>query len=479
MTQASAARRRPSHLVPVAVLALAMVGLGLWLSLASMAAPASFTVPLSDVAVQDPDLDGDPATGTWGDALTVEVPLENGAADPYGVATLYVKHDGANIYLRLDGSMDVDWVNTGDDYFWLGIQISPIRTSHHGGTEWDGVFFGFWNGDSYTPQPTYPPKAVDTHGFERPPDPDELQDVHGALGTEGASAPFAFTAEWRRPLSSGDTDDVLLRPDGATTYNFFITTDSDGGGSSGGSISHRQMTNLNVMKLEVSEETLTPPTIIHDPPGDVVAGESLILEARVVDADGVAEVRVNYTDVHGTPWDQAMTLDATLYLYTVPPQNESGTLYYSFWAVDTLGNEAQSTVFSLPVTKLLASPTLDTVEPDGAGCLRLTWTAGGEALFGYRVFRWNTTSQTMEQIAELPPDAVTYEDCSLDADRAYTYWVLSFDEEENQSPPSALISGRTLPEAEVPPNLDVLAVILPIVAVLAGVAVVVVVGRYW
>ncbi len=444
-----------------------------------MAAPASFTVPLSDVAVQDPQLDGDPMTGAWDDALTVEVPMENGEADPYGVATLYVKHDGANIYLRLDGFADVDWVNPGDDYFWLGVQVSPIRTSHHAGTEWDGVFFGLWNGDDYTPQPTYPPRAVDTHGFERPPEADELQDVHGAMGTVGTSAPFAFTAEWRRPLSSGDADDILLRPDGATTYNFFVTTDSDGGGSAGGSISHREATNLNVMKLEVSEATLTPPTIIHNPPSDLVAGESLALDARVVDADGVAEVRVNYTDVQGVTRNETMVQEATLYVYTVPPQNESGVLRYMIWAVDTMGNEAATTVFTLPVTKLLASPTLATVEPTDPGCLRLTWTPGGEALSGYRVFRWNVTSKTMEEIVELDRDATAYEDCSLETDRPYTYWVISFDEDENQSPPSAMVSARTLPEDEPGPSIDVLPLVLPIFAVLAGVAVVVVVGRYW
>src|SRR3989304_2425457 len=120
------------------------------------------------------------------------------------------------------------WVNPGAEYFWLGIQISPTYTSHHGGADWDGIFFGLWNGAQYQPQPTYPPRAVDTHGFDRPPIADTLQDVLGTMRYAGSGAPYSFTAEWRRPLKSGDTEDLSYEADGATAYNFFVTTDSDG-----------------------------------------------------------------------------------------------------------------------------------------------------------------------------------------------------------------------------------------------------------
>lgn len=477
--QGGGGRRTKAHLLPVAGITLAMLGLGLWLSVVSLAAPVSITVPLSDVAVNETDLDGDPGTGDWEDALTVEVPLENGAGNPYGVATLFAKHNGVNLFMRLDGFTDVPWISTEDDYFWLGIQWSPLRTSHHAGTEWDGIFFGLWNGEDYTPQPTIPPRAVDTYGFARPPEDDVVQDVVGTMRTSGGSAPFAFTAEWRKPLDSGDPDDVTFTPDGATTYNFFITTDSDGGGSSGGTLSHRQMTNLNAMKFEAAPGGSTPPTILHDPPLGVVAGESLTLTARVVDADGVAEVRVNYTDVEGQTWNETMTLDATLYVYTVPAQNESGTLRYRLWAVDAVGSTAETAAFDLPVTKLLAIPTIDAVEPAGPGCLRLTWTAPGGALSGFLVYRWNATRMAMAEVAELPAAATSYEDCGLAVDQAYTYWIVGFDDDNNQSPPSALAEGRTQPGSEAGLALDSLALILPILAVLVGVVVVVVVGRYW
>src|SRR3990172_773593 len=88
---------RLSALIVGAVLAMA-----LWMSFVSVATPVSITVPLREAPVADSDLDGEPSTGAWSDALAVEMPLENGAQAPYGTATLYAKHDGSNLFMRLD-----------------------------------------------------------------------------------------------------------------------------------------------------------------------------------------------------------------------------------------------------------------------------------------------------------------------------------------------------------------------------------------
>jgi len=48
--------------------------------------------------------------------------------------------------------------------------------------------------------------------------------------------------------------------DGSTTYSFYVTTDSDGGGSSGGTIDHSGVTNANTM-------TLAPPSVPEFPLG--------------------------------------------------------------------------------------------------------------------------------------------------------------------------------------------------------------------
>jgi hypothetical protein len=240
--------------------------------------------------VADGDLDGDPNTGAWGDAASYTVPLENGEDPPYGTATLYVKHDATYVYYRIDGYIDVPWISTTAEHFWLGIVISETGTSHHSGATWDGIFFGESN---YLPEPTYPPAPVDTYGFGKPPAKDASQDALGAMRYYGSAAPFSFTAEWKKALNTGDADDIALVADGATTYNFFITTDSDGKGSSGGAISHKAVTNLNTMKFEAP----APPTVVHDvavtevtaSPSTVVVGETVTVSVTVENQGTVSE----------------------------------------------------------------------------------------------------------------------------------------------------------------------------------------------
>lgn len=243
-------------------------------SFASGVAAVSITVPYSSVPVADADLDGNPATGAWGDALSVIIPLENGAASPYGDATLYAKHDGTFFYFRIDGKIDVPWTSATGNHFWLGMQISPSSTSHHSGGTWDGVFFGLWDGTDYTPQPTYPPLPVDTNGFGKPPNSDAAQDAIGKMRYSGGSAPYSFTAEWKKKLNTGDANDIAYAADGTTSYNFFVTTDSNGKGSQGGSIGHNVVTNANTMKFAPVSAPNTPPTVDMTAPngGEVWSG---------------------------------------------------------------------------------------------------------------------------------------------------------------------------------------------------------------
>lgn len=440
-----------------------------WIGLSSDAVPVAITVPYSSQAVSDGDLDGDPSTGAWGDALMVTIPLETGGPEPFGTAQMYIKHDGSSLYTRIDGNVDVPWAGATDDHFWLGVQISSVRTTHHGGSEWDGMFMGLWNGEEYGPPPAYPPPAIDTHGFDRPPARDTVQNVLGALGTSGASSPYGFTAEWKRALSSGDGDDLAYQDDGATTYNFFVTIDSDGDGSGGGSLSHREVTNLNTMRIAPGDPTDAPPTITHDPPLDPVAGEAIPLTVRVVDATGVAAVYLNYTNVSGGTTNATLTASGDLYFYTLPAQAQSGTVVYTIEAVDLNGNAARSGPYTLQVTRLLDVPRITDLTPVEPVCLELTWTAVQDAgLAGYRVYRWNGTARAMEMVGETAPDETVFLDCALEADQAYRYWVVAFDEEGNESPPSLLADGRTLGTGG--PSTPLLA--NPAVLTLLGIAVV-------
>ncbi|MFQ5907297.1 MAG: PKD domain-containing protein [Thermoplasmata archaeon] len=255
-----------------------MLILAVFGSLMSLAAPVSITVPFSFTSVSDADLDGDPATGVWDDALSVVIPLENAAAPPYGTATLRAKHDGSNLYVRIDGFIDVAWVSATDTHFWLGFVVSPTGTSHHGGGPWDGVFLGH---PRYAQQPT----ATDTNGFSRPPSKDASQDCVGFMGTTGTEAPYAYTAEWRRPLSNGDSQDLSYQADGMTTYNFVVTTDSDGRGSSGGTISHLRMTNLNT--LRIARAPSPPVAAFTFTPSNPAVGQTVTFDGSVSsDPDG-------------------------------------------------------------------------------------------------------------------------------------------------------------------------------------------------
>lgn len=254
---------------------LAMVLASMALLFGGNVTAASITVPYG-TAVADADLDGYPSTGGWTDALSTTIPLENGASAPYGSATLYAKHDGTYVYFRIDGSIDVPWSSAGGSHFWLGMQLSPTSSSHHSGGTWDGVFFGLWDGTAYTPQPVYPPTGVDTNGFSKPPAKDTSQDITGKMRYSGTSAPYGFTAEWKKPLNSGDASDVALKADGSTTYNFFFTTDSNGGGSAGGTVDHNAVTNSNTMRFAVPSGPNTPPQAGLTAPdgGEVWSGAS-------------------------------------------------------------------------------------------------------------------------------------------------------------------------------------------------------------
>ncbi len=94
------------------------------------------------------------------------------------------------------------------------------------------------------------------------------------------------------------------------------------------------------------------------------------------------------------------------------------------------------------------------------------------SLTGYRLYRWNTSLSMMIGIATLSADDREYLDCNLLPDTTYTYWLVAFDAEDNESPPSVLGSGRTLGRSEPnPPPLavEVSIIAAPLIAIIVGV----------
>jgi hypothetical protein len=297
-------------------------------------AAVGVTVPYSSTPVADADLDGDPSTGAWGDAQTTTVPLENGETGGYGEVTFYTKHDGTTAFFRADGEIDIPWTDTSTDWFWFAFQLSDTGTNHHGGggTSWDGAFFGLWNGAEYTPEPTSPPAVVDTNSFPRPPDQDASQDLTGAMDYSGASAPYDFTAEWKKALNTGDADDLVYVADGTTTYNFFMTTDSDDGGSSGtGNINHHQTTNTNTIVFATPPAPNDPPTVdLTDPDGgeDWTGGSAHTVWWNMSDTETATAnllVWLNYSTDGGGSWSTIPAVQGasgfstpSTYAWTVP-----------------------------------------------------------------------------------------------------------------------------------------------------------------
>jgi len=295
----------PSGRVRLGVFAAtAILLLGSVLFIAQMTAAAAVTVPYAANPVADVDLDGDPATGDWTGASPTAVPLENGEPGGYGTVTLYSKHDGTYVYFRIDGQIDVPWTSPTGTHFWLGIQFSDLGTVHHSSGAWDGLFFGLWDGNDYSPTASYPPAPVDTSGFDRPPLPDGSQDDFGALRYSGSAAPYAFTAEWRRALDTGDGNDLPFVADGGTPLNFFITTDSDGDGSEGGALSHNVITNSNRMLFQ---QTGGGPSI---PPGALVCGS---------EGDPVADGQIGPQEYHATYVDPATRIAVYMTCTPGPP----------------------------------------------------------------------------------------------------------------------------------------------------------------
>lgn len=401
------------------------------------AAPITLTVPYVASPVADADLDGDPSTGAWSDAASFVLPLENGRTDAYGTARLYVKHDGTDAYARIDGKSDVLWVGASADHFWFGVLFSTTRNGHHQSGQ-DSVFFG-----ESTLRSTAPVLPIDANGGGKPPAKDAQQDVVGEMRASGSAKPFDFTAEWRRKLNTNDARDVSFLADGTTAYYFYATTDSDGGGSRGGSISHKVTTNDNVIRFAAPPGAdVTPPTVSITSPADGASVSQTVLVSASA-SDDVSVTTVTFI-LDGTtlavdgsaPYEYAWSLAGVA----------NGSHVLRAEARDAAGHVAStqitvSVVAAPPDDVAPAVPRGLVVTPAGAGAVLVTWNPGAEAdLFGYYVYRVNDQGAPVQLNAD-PVRNSTYRDVGLVPGRTYAYVVSSVDLAGNVSPTSSSASG--------------------------------------
>jgi len=165
-------------------------------------------------AIADALIDGTLGT-EWDDAKAyTNVPIT-----PSGTASIWIKNDGANLYIALQFTAD----STNP---WVAFQMDATGCMDAGV---DGALFGH---DSYAAN-GYVDIEYDGTG---PILVDATQNGKGAMTVD---AQMLVTIEMMKPLNSGDAAGGDMAWNVGSTYNIVIAWDTDGGGSSGGTTRHR------------------------------------------------------------------------------------------------------------------------------------------------------------------------------------------------------------------------------------------------
>jgi len=170
-------------------------------------------------AIADADIDGTIGT-EWNDAKQYDdLPIT-----PSGTAKIWVKNDGTYLYMAVQFTAD-----SNDP--WVAFEFDATGCMDSGV---DGALFGHsdYADNGYVDIKFAGPGPIEV---------DATQDGVGAISVDSGNL---VTVELKKPLSSGDSagSDIAWTVGG--TYNIVIAWDTNGGGSSGGNISHRSATPL-------------------------------------------------------------------------------------------------------------------------------------------------------------------------------------------------------------------------------------------
>jgi hypothetical protein len=162
--------------------------------------------------IDDNEIDG--AIGNeWNDAGN----YTSVAISPQGTAEIWTKHDGTYLYMAVRFTAD-------SNNPWVALLLGGTTCMTSGA---DGALFG---DDRYAAN-GYRDISFGGIGIISI---DASQDGKGAI--TGSSN--IVTVELKKPLSSGDSDGKDIAWMQGSTYALIIMWDSNGGGSSGGSVSH-------------------------------------------------------------------------------------------------------------------------------------------------------------------------------------------------------------------------------------------------
>jgi hypothetical protein len=151
----------------------------------------------------------------WNDAGN----YTNVAINPQGTAEIWTKHDGTYIYIAIRFTAD-------SDNPWVALQLGNTDCMTPNA---DGVLFG------HDGQAANGYRDISFGGYGDI-SADSAQDGTGAMTV---SASTVVTVELKKPLNSGDSEGKDVEWSEDNTYALVIMWDSDGGGSSGGSVSHK------------------------------------------------------------------------------------------------------------------------------------------------------------------------------------------------------------------------------------------------
>jgi hypothetical protein len=167
-------------------------------------------------AIADSQIDGDIGP-EWSDA-DKHVGAQELPVSPQGHAEMWVKHDGTYLYIALVFEAD-------SDNPWLSIMFS---SADHMTLNTDGALFGHdeYAADGY---------ADISFGGAGVLSKDDSQDGNGAIRIGDSNQ---VTIELKKSLNSGDSAGKDIAWLQGNTYALTVMWDTNGGGSSGGTVNH-------------------------------------------------------------------------------------------------------------------------------------------------------------------------------------------------------------------------------------------------
>lgn len=132
------------------------------------------------------------------------------------------------------------------------------------------------------------------------------------------------------------------------TINYFIWANDTSNNAN-----RTQTYTLNVVDLE-------PPIIMHTPVTVAWVNTTIKIDATVTDNATISAVYIAYTDVNNANFNNTMTLNGSVYSYSIQQQTKTGTVSYYISAKDSSNNWAATPLYNITIK----SPVTDNISPE-------------------------------------------------------------------------------------------------------------------